>query len=221
MKFQVAVWLALLFLPSWSARAADASPARPVLEGCSGGACLSFVPELELPSGAIVARPFHDRAVLRAHRGDGSALSDAAAATQGPRQGSVPGTETGSGAGTVQDGLEPGKVVLSSGHEVRVAPSGSDNVVTPQESASWSVRKSDGTVRRMLHRWASSSGWQLIWEAQRDFPIETDFQIQGTFREAVGLVMESLAGSDFPLQASLNSHLRLIRISKYLQGSAQ
>ena len=216
MKFHSAACLALLFVPSGAVWADNAAPARSVLEGCSGGACLSFVPELEMPSGTIAARPFRDRAPLRALRGDAAGSAQVSNGDAGPS-----GKVDGAASTSPKPEIEPGKVLLSSGHEVRVNPTGAEGAGMPSESTSWAIRKSDGTVRRMLHRWASSNGWQLTWEAQRDFPIETEFQIQGTFREAVGLVMESLAGSDFPVQASLNSHLRLIRVSKYLQGSAQ
>ena len=110
-------------------------------------------------------------------------------------------------------------IVLSSGQEIAVAPAQPEGAAN--QKAVWSVRRTDGSVRRMLHRWAAGAGWQMIWEAQRDFPVETDFQINGSFHQAVSLVMESLATSDFPLQASLNSHLKIVRITKYLQGSAQ
>ena len=38
--------------------------------------------------------------------------------------------------------------------------------------APWSLLIEDKTLYRALGRWAATAGWQLIWDAERDFPVE-------------------------------------------------
>ena len=85
----------------------------------------------------------------------------------------------------------------------------------------WQVRRADVSVRRMLQRWAQEAGWQLVWDAPRDFPIETELQLSGRIEQVVSAVVESLATTDYPVQARINSELRIIRIGRYLEGKAR
>lgn len=85
----------------------------------------------------------------------------------------------------------------------------------------WQVRRADVTVRRMLQRWGQEAGWQLVWDAPRDFPIETELQLSGRIEQVVSAVVESLAITDYPVQARINSELRIIRIGRYLEGKAR
>ncbi|UIN19844.1 toxin co-regulated pilus biosynthesis Q family protein [Herbaspirillum frisingense] len=85
----------------------------------------------------------------------------------------------------------------------------------------WQVRRADVSVRRMLQRWAQEAGWQLLWDAPRDFPIETELQLSGRIEQVVSAVVESLATTDYPVQARINSELRIIRIGRYLEGKAR
>ncbi len=85
----------------------------------------------------------------------------------------------------------------------------------------WQVRRTDVSVRRMLQRWGSDAGWQLVWDAPRDFPIETELQLSGRIEQVVSAVIESLATTDYPVQARINSELRIIRIGRYLEGKAR
>lgn len=85
----------------------------------------------------------------------------------------------------------------------------------------WQVRRTDVTVRRMLQRWGQEAGWQLVWDAPRDFPVETELQLSGRIEQVVSAVVESLATTDYPVQARINSELRIIRIGRYLEGKAR
>ncbi|QNB08156.1 hypothetical protein G5S34_16225 [Herbaspirillum frisingense] len=85
----------------------------------------------------------------------------------------------------------------------------------------WQVRRADVSVRRMLQRWGQEAGWQLVWDAPRDFPIETELQLSGRIEQVVSAVVESLATTDYPVQARINSELRIIRIGGYLEGKAR
>ncbi|BEV16237.1 toxin co-regulated pilus biosynthesis Q family protein [Herbaspirillum sp. DW155] len=85
----------------------------------------------------------------------------------------------------------------------------------------WQVRRADVSVRRMLQRWGHEAGWQLLWDAPRDFPIETELQLSGRIEQVVSAVVESLAVTDHPVQARINSELRIIRIGSYLESKAR
>ncbi len=85
----------------------------------------------------------------------------------------------------------------------------------------WQVRRADISVRRMLQRWGQEAGWQLLWDVPRDFQIETELQLSGRIEQVVSAVVESLAITDFPVQARINSELRIIRIGSYLESKAR
>ena len=85
----------------------------------------------------------------------------------------------------------------------------------------WTVQFSDGTVRRMLQRWADDAGYQLLWEVPRDYPIEVEMKLHGKFRDAVRTLARSLALTDAPVQLSINPDIRLIRVVRYLSGQAR
>lgn len=85
----------------------------------------------------------------------------------------------------------------------------------------WVVQFSDGTVRRMMQRWADDAGYQLLWDVPRDYPIEVEVKLHGRFRDAVKMVATSLAVTDAPVQASINPDIRLVRVIRYLNGQAK
>lgn len=84
-----------------------------------------------------------------------------------------------------------------------------------QDSKEWSLQPSDKYVSLALLRWAQQAGWQMVWEAERDFVIESSLHLSGDFLNAVGAVMLSLADTDYPLQARANSATLTLRINRY------
>jgi hypothetical protein len=60
--------------------------------------------------------------------------------------------------------------------------------------------------------------WQLLWEADRDFPILANVFLKGSFESAILSVMQSLSDSDYPLQAIINMDTQVIRIVRYMQS---
>jgi hypothetical protein len=92
-------------------------------------------------------------------------------------------------------------------------------VIWPEEdSASWQIVQNDRTLSTVLARWSQKAGWQLVWDAERDFPIENHIVLEGTFVMVVQTVMDSLSETDYPLQASMNPSTRVIRIARYLEA---
>ena len=85
----------------------------------------------------------------------------------------------------------------------------------------WSIEQSDKSLSSALERWAQKAGWQMVWEAERDFVIESNLHLEGEFLKAVGTVMQSLANTDYPLQAKANSATMTLRIARYQDAGAQ
>jgi hypothetical protein len=88
-----------------------------------------------------------------------------------------------------------------------------------QASAVWSIETSDATLSNTLSRWCRQEKWQLIWEAERDFPILVNMRLKGSFQSAILTVMTSLTDTDYPLQAVLHSDTRVIRIVRRMQAT--
>ncbi|WP_310646365.1 toxin co-regulated pilus biosynthesis Q family protein [Limnohabitans sp.] len=85
----------------------------------------------------------------------------------------------------------------------------------------WSIEQSEKRLSSALERWAQLAGWQLVWEAERDFVIESNLHLEGEFLRAVGTVMQSLGNTDYPLQAKANSATLTLRISRYQDAGVQ
>ena len=94
---------------------------------------------------------------------------------------------------------------------------GATPVWPEEQSAQWDIQPLDKTLSTVMARWSQKAGWQLVWDAERDFPIENHIMLEGTFVQVVQTVMDSLNDSDYPLQAALNPSTRVIRITRYLE----
>lgn len=82
----------------------------------------------------------------------------------------------------------------------------------------WAISLQDKTLYRVMRRWAAQARYQLVWQVDRDFPIESEVVLEGGFREVVGEVMQALSLTDFPLQAYFNSDAGVLRVTRFLDG---
>ena len=80
----------------------------------------------------------------------------------------------------------------------------------------WVVSLQDKTLYRVMRRWAAQAQYQLVWQVDRDFPIESEVVFEGGFRSAVGEVMSGVSMTDFPLQAIFNPNTRVLRVVRFL-----
>ncbi|OWQ45409.1 hypothetical protein CDL60_19315 [Roseateles noduli] len=80
----------------------------------------------------------------------------------------------------------------------------------------WRFTRADGTVHQALQRWTREAGWQLVWEVERDFPIDAEVTLRGEFLDVLGQAMAALRDTDFPLQARVQAETRVVRIGRYL-----
>lgn len=80
----------------------------------------------------------------------------------------------------------------------------------------WQVLLDDRTFYQTMLRWTRLAGWQLVWEVERDFAIDAQVSLHGTFLEVLDISMRSLLNTDYPLQAQVNEQTRVLRITRYM-----
>ncbi|MBD8792699.1 toxin co-regulated pilus biosynthesis Q family protein [Pseudomonas syringae] len=78
----------------------------------------------------------------------------------------------------------------------------------------WVIAASDTTLRRALNKWAVRAGWQLVWEASVDVPINVTASFEGDFRTAVKRLFQSLSASDVNLNGMLYAGNRVLRVTE-------
>lgn len=76
----------------------------------------------------------------------------------------------------------------------------------------WEIAPGDRTLNTTFSKWSASAGWQLVWDLEVDYPIETRAVLQGTFEEAVALVAQSLSAASIPIQATFYAGNKVLRI---------
>ena len=80
----------------------------------------------------------------------------------------------------------------------------------------WAILMADKTLYRTFRRWSQEAQYQLLWQVDRDYPIEAEVAFESTLREAVAQVMSGVALTDFPLQAIFNPSTRVLRVIRHL-----
>jgi hypothetical protein len=78
----------------------------------------------------------------------------------------------------------------------------------------WTMSTSDVTLRRALGKWAAKAGWQLVWEASVDVPINVTATFEGDFRTAVKRLFQSLSAADVNLTGMLYAGNRVLRVTE-------
>lgn len=141
------------------------------------------------------------------------------ATTRTPAASAKPASSTTTtGAASVADGP---RIVQAVEKE---APAGSAQPATVLERVSiqgvrtaavtsWRLEPGDQTLRAALDRWSRKAGWQMFWEMGVDYPIAAPADIDGSFEDAVAVVVRSLSQADVPPKAVFyrgNHVLRLI-----------
>ncbi len=90
------------------------------------------------------------------------------------------------------------------------------NTLRAESASEWTVELADQTFRQTLLRWTRVAGWQLVWEADRDFAIDAQVTLQGNFTQVLEEAMRSLRETDYPIYAQVNPNTRVVRIKRYL-----
>jgi transposase len=103
----------------------------------------------------------------------------------------------------------------------RATTSAAWRALQAEPPTAWTFLRADGTVHQALQRWTREAGWQLVWEVERDFPIDADVTLRGDFLDALNQAMAVLRDTDFPLQARVQAETRVVRIVRYLPDGAR
>lgn len=93
--------------------------------------------------------------------------------------------------------------------------SSGEGVVQALPVSSWAILMSDKTLYRALRRWSQEADYQLMWQVDRDYPIEAGVAFKNTFRGSVEQVMAGVALTDYPLQAIFNPNARILRVVRH------
>jgi hypothetical protein len=97
-----------------------------------------------------------------------------------------------------------------------VALGGTQAVDKEAEKRSWSILMNDKTLYRSMRRWAQDANYQLLWQIDRDYPIEVSVTFENNLKGAVEQVMAAVALTDYPIQALMNPNARIIRVVRYM-----
>lgn len=84
-------------------------------------------------------------------------------------------------------------------------------VATPLKSSRFEITAEDESLSMALRRWASDSGFEIIWDAGRDFPSKRTVYNAANIEDAIDMVMKDTARSSYPLHACSYSN-NLIRV---------
>ena len=84
------------------------------------------------------------------------------------------------------------------------------------QAQEWAILISDKTLYRTMRRWAQQANLQLLWQVDRDYPIEAEVVFNSSLHQAVGQVMAGVALTDYPLQAVFNSSARVLRVVRHM-----
>jgi hypothetical protein len=81
----------------------------------------------------------------------------------------------------------------------------------PAASKPWDMRKSDGTVEKMLARWAAEAGWTLVWKDGPSIPITGDAPLPSTdFLTAADTVISRAQEVGYRINAAAYSNQTLV-----------
>lgn len=80
----------------------------------------------------------------------------------------------------------------------------------------WTIQLSDKTLYRTLRRWAQDADFQLLWQIEKDYPIEASVEFNTHLRGALEQVMAGVALTDYPIQAIYNPSGRVLRVVRHL-----
>lgn len=96
--------------------------------------------------------------------------------------------------------------------KLEVLPQKEAEVVNTDTTRTWEIAPGDRTLNTTFSKWSASAGWQLVWDLEVDYPIETRAVLEGTFEEAVASVAQSLSVASVPIQATFYAGNRVLRI---------
>ncbi len=111
--------------------------------------------------------------------------------------------------GGVEKAAQP-TVNLTSPTQVQLS-----SVMTPE----WRITQNDATISNAVNRWATPSGYQIVWQAEKDLPSYIA-SYQGSFESALESLMTDTKHSGYPLHACLYDN-KVVRVLHVTQSCGQ
>lgn len=73
---------------------------------------------------------------------------------------------------------------------------------TPTPSTNWSYSINDKYISTTLNNWAKLAGYQVIWQSDNDYEVQSNGSLNGmSFKAAVNEILKSFRNTDHPLKA--------------------
>jgi hypothetical protein len=78
------------------------------------------------------------------------------------------------------------------------------------------ITTEDETLYLALRRWAAETGYQLVWDAGKDFPVKNTVYVTDDIVQAISQVMADTEASSYPLHACTynNKVIRILHVSQ-------
>jgi hypothetical protein len=141
-------------------------------------------------------------------------LKAAEPALQAQAQGVAPGLAPGQGATPGTAPAPAQSLPLASAPGAAPTPAavplltGENFLALAELSQQWDL--TPGRIKTQIEKWSVKAGYQVIWEASRDYEIGVNARFTGPFRQAVHGVVESLR------EAGANIHAKIYEANKVL-----
>lgn len=195
-----------------------ASPAPPVQPPAQPGPIktVAVVTPVKPAAAPIVVMPAAAPApkiveVVQPHSGPSPAAQVVADALKSSSQTKSPVVSATSPAKTSSTTVPAKNMPASAVPPVVVAKAAPPPKPIPEQ---WMLNTSDVTLRRALGKWAAKAGWQLVWDASVDVPINVTATFEGDFRSAVKRLFQSLSAADVNLTGMLYAGNKVLRVTE-------
>lgn len=76
----------------------------------------------------------------------------------------------------------------------------------------WILDPKDSMLKNVFTNWCKRKGWQLVWNAQADYPITTHWEIEGTFEYAINEVLKATQSNDIALTGIMYDSNKVLEI---------
>lgn len=77
----------------------------------------------------------------------------------------------------------------------------------------WEMAPADKTLNFTLARWTAMAGWQLLWELPVDYVVEARTTLNGSFEQAVEMVVRGMENAEIPVKAIFYKGNKVLRIT--------
>lgn len=84
--------------------------------------------------------------------------------------------------------------------------------VKDEDNMTWNLEA--GSFKSQLQEWSSKGGWQVVWNAKRDYSVYASAKFSGSLYDAVAVAVETLRDNGNPILADFYDANKVIVISE-------